>query len=107
MKIWVCVDSKRRIVATNPNDMSGNTGWEETTVAKLGFGVDEPLTNANGVALFTLTDGKGVRRTSEELDADYTPEEPQLTDKQRIASLEEQNAMLTECLLEMSELVYA
>lgn len=29
-----------------------------------------------------------------------------LTDSERIAQLEQQNAMLTECLLEMSEIVY-
>lgn len=33
--------------------------------------------------------------------------ETSLTDSERIARLEQQNAMLTECLLEMSEIVYA
>ena len=37
---------------------------------------------------------------------DAEPETP-LTDSERIAQLEQQNAMLTECLLEMSEIVYA
>ena len=36
---------------------------------------------------------------------DAEPETP-LTDSERIAQLEVQNAMLTECLLEMSEIVY-
>lgn len=36
---------------------------------------------------------------------DADPETP-LTDSERIAQLEAQNAMLTECLLEMSEIVY-
>ena len=36
---------------------------------------------------------------------DAEPETP-LTDSERIARLEQQNAMLTECLLEMSEIVY-
>ena len=36
---------------------------------------------------------------------DAEPETP-LTDSERIAQLEQQNAMLTECLLEMSEIVY-
>lgn len=35
------------------------------------------------------------------------PEEPQPTQEDRIAALEEQNAFLTECLLEMSETLYA
>ena len=38
--------------------------------------------------------------------ADYDPHVPMPTDKERIAQLEEQNTMLTECLLEMSEIVY-
>ena len=37
---------------------------------------------------------------------DAEPKTP-LTDSERIAQLEQQNAMLTECLLEMSEIVYA
>lgn len=37
----------------------------------------------------------------------YDPDKPAPTDKERIAQLEAQNAMLTECLLEMSEIVYA
>lgn len=61
MKIWVCVDSARRIVATNLNDMSGNTGWEETTVAKLGINHGDNLSDANGVALYALADGQGGR----------------------------------------------
>lgn len=38
--------------------------------------------------------------------ADYDPHVPMPTDKERIAQLEEQNTMLTECILEMSEIVY-
>ena len=38
--------------------------------------------------------------------AEYDPHVPMPTDKERIAQLEEQNTMLTECLLEMSEIVY-
>ena len=40
---------------------------------------------------------------------DPLPEEPELpaqTAEERIAALEAQNAMLTDCLLEMSEIVY-
>ena len=44
------------------------------------------------------------------LNGEYTVEddgEAELTQEERIAELEEQNAMLMECLLEMSEIVYA
>lgn len=35
------------------------------------------------------------------------PVEPEPTAEERIAALEEENAMLLECVLEMSEIVYA
>lgn len=35
------------------------------------------------------------------------PVEPEPTAEERIAALEEENAMLMECILEMSEIVYA
>lgn len=37
----------------------------------------------------------------------YDPHAPAQTQEDRIAALEKENAMLTECLLEMSEIVYA
>lgn len=53
-------------------------------------------------------------RTTDEMDEDYVEPEPGLSTEERIAALEEQNAqlleqneMLTECLLEMSMIVYA
>lgn len=41
------------------------------------------------------------------LDAVQSLYEEALVDKDRISSLEEENAMLTECILEISEIVYA
>lgn len=38
--------------------------------------------------------------------AAYAPNRPTPTEKERIAQLEKQNELLTECLLEMSEIVY-
>lgn len=46
-------------------------------------------------------------RTAEEMDADYVPPVHHPSDKERITALEEENAVLLECLLEMSEIVYA
>lgn len=44
---------------------------------------------------------------NEQFDALFDAEpEKVLTEAERIAQLEQQNAMLTECLLEMSEIVY-
>lgn len=64
--------------------------------------------------IFWSADEKYIRTglTLDEVNAqfdalfDAEPETP-LTDSERIAQLEQQNAMLTECLLEMSEIVYA
>lgn len=47
-----------------------------------------------------------VPYTQEELDA-MEAEKNEPTMQERIAALEEHNAMLTECLLEMSEMIYS
>ncbi len=38
------------------------------------------------------------------IEADFQPKEK--TDEERIKQLEEQNEMLTECILELSEIIY-
>lgn len=51
--------------------------------------------------------GKAVVRSDEEREADYTPQEVKPSMSQRLDTLEAQNEMLTECVLEMSGVVYA
>lgn len=65
-----------------------------------------PILDERGVCRYKLVDGAVVERSAEEMDADYTEPDTQGGMEVRLATLEEQNAMLTECLLEMSELVY-
>lgn len=48
-----------------------------------------------------------VPYTQEEMDADYVEPEPKPSTDERVAQLEAQNEALLECLLEMSEIVYA
>lgn len=51
--------------------------------------------------------GLTLDEVNEQFDALFDAEpEKVLTEAERIAQLEQQNAMLTECLLEMSEIVY-
>ena len=67
----------------------------------------KPIMDERGIYRYKLVDGKPVERTASEMDADYV--EPELTPStaERIAQLEAQNETLLECLLEMSEIVYA
>ena len=66
-----------------------------------------PRSSHSGIYRYKLVEGKPVERTQEEMDADYVePEVKQSTDE-RIEQLEAQNEVLLECLLEMSEIVYA
>ena len=94
-----------RIFALNENDMSGNTGWEEI---ETNLTVNDPLTDDHGAALYKVVDGASVERTQEEREADWpTPEPPVPTIPERVSTLEVENEMLTECILEMSEIIYA
>jgi len=109
MSIWIYTDGNNRILSINPNPMDGNTGWK-----RVECDLPAVLTNEHGIPLYTYSDGIVVARSAEEVAADYTPPERQPTEAERIASLEQQNKelqesnlMLTECLLEMSEIVYA
>ena len=62
-----------------------------------------------GAFRYKLVDGKSVECTAEEIQAQEEANKPAPvpTQEERIAELEAQNAMLMECLLEMSEIVYA
>ena len=66
-----------------------------------------PLRDVYGVCRYKLVEGKPEERTQEEMDADYVVPEPKPTTEERVAQLEAQNEALLECLLEMSEIVYA
>lgn len=108
MKLWLYTDDDGRLLGMNPNDMTGNTGWQEAVDASL-LGDDpmsKPITDARGIAIFSVADGIVAARTQEEIDADYNPPEPQPTPDERMTTLEKQSEMLTECILEMSEIVY-
>ena len=68
---------------------------------------DKPIIDERGIYRYKLVDGKPVERTQEEMDADYVEPEPKPSTDERVAQLEAQNETLLECLLEMSEIVYA
>ncbi|MBQ7887196.1 MAG: hypothetical protein IJ313_09930 [Clostridia bacterium] len=113
--VYVKTDDANRITAVNSSTFLRDvTGWTEIDSGHddkyhhaQGNYFPKPIMDMRGIYRYKLEDGKAVERTQEEMDADYVPPVHQPTDKERIAALEEENAVLLECLLEMSEIVYA
>lgn len=66
-----------------------------------------PLMDERGVWRYRLDGITPVERTQEEMDADAVSGAETPTQEERIAALEAGSEMLTACVLEMSELVYA
>lgn len=113
--VYVLTDSEGRITAVNSSAfLSEPVGW---TPIDSGYGdryhhaqgnyFAAPIRDERGICRYKLAGGQAVERTQAEMDADWVEPEPQPSVQERIAALEEQNAMLTECLLEISGLVYA
>lgn len=111
--VYVLTDSDGRITAVNSSAFVAETvGW---TPIDSGYGdryhhaqgnyFPREIRDERGICRYKLAGGQAVERSAEEMNADYT--EPEPSAQERIAALEEQNAMLTECLLEISGLVYA
>ena len=69
----------------------------------------QPIYTESGVYRYKLVDGKPIECTAEEIAAqeEANKPEPVPTTEERLKELESQNQMLMECLLEMSETVYA
>lgn len=70
---------------------------------------DHPIRTDSGVYRYKLVDSKPVECTAEEIAAQEKANKPEAvpTMEDRLKALESQNQMLMECLLEMSETVYA
>lgn len=69
----------------------------------------QPLRTDGGAWRYKLVDGKPVECTAEEIAAQEKANKPEVVPsmEDRLKELESQNQMLMECLLEMSETVYA
>lgn len=70
---------------------------------------DQPIRTESGVYRYKLVDGKPVECTAEEIAAQEKANKPEVapSTEDRLKELESQNQMIMECLLEMSETVYA
>ena len=113
--VYVRADDVGHITAINSSAFLPDiTGWVQIDS---GFGdkyhhaqgnyLPGPLMDERGIYRYKLADGKAVERSQEEMDADYVVPEPKPSTDERVAQLEAQNEVLIECLLEMSEIVYA
>lgn len=115
-KVYVKINSDGIITAINSSAfISDPTGWTEIDE---GTGdryhhaqnhyLDKSLIDENGSYNYKLVDGTAEERTAEEKAEDVKPEpEPQPTVEEKLAVQEEQIAMLTDCIMEMSEIIYA
>lgn len=115
--VYVKTDSSGYITAVNSSTfLPDTTDWVEIDS---GFGdkyhhaqnnyFPQPIYTESGVCRYKLVDGKPVECTAEEIAAqeEANKPEPVPTTEDRLKELESQNQMLMECMLEMSETVYA
>ena len=113
--VYVRTDDADRITAINSSAFLADVnGWTEIDSGHgdryhhaQGNYLPQPIIDERGIYRYKLVDGKPVERTQEEMDADYVEPEPKPSTDERVAQLEAQNETLLECLLEMSEIVYA
>lgn len=103
--MYVYVDEASRITAFNPNDMSGNTGWEEVQET-----IGEPITEEHGVPIYKYRKGHVVSRTAAEIAADIpAPEPPAVPEieqlRQQVALQQTQLDEQADALIELAELI--
>lgn len=115
--VYVKPNSNGYITAVNSSAFLTDTaGWVEIDS---GYGdkyhhaqgnyFEKPITTDGGAHRYKLVDGQVVECTPEEIAAQEKANKPEAVPatEDRLKELESQNQMLMECLLEMSETVYA
>ena len=107
-----CVISKATYGEDAVRDIQTNSAWSENPYGSDYAVVPDDMVTAiletRGFCDITLNeDGTEVVEFTAMEIPEIPQEEPQPTAEDRIAELEMQNAMLMECVLEMSEIIYA
>lgn len=113
--VYVRTDAQGRLTAINSDaflrDMAGWVKIDEGAGTRYmhaqGNYLPQMIVDERGVYRYKLADGGIVARSAAEMDEDAAQIVVPPSQAERLAQLEAQNAMLTECLLEMSGLVYA
>lgn len=85
----------QKIVAINPNDMSGNTGWLTTEDP-----IAEPITEEHGVPIYKFVNGHVANRTPEEIAADIPVDDPQPSKEEKLEAQILYTAAMTDTLIE-------
>ena len=116
-KVYVFVNSNGYITSVNSSsflkDISGwiqiDEGFGDKYHHAQGNYFSKPLSTEEGAHNYKLVDGVPVECTSEEISAqeEALMQDSAPTDAERISELEAQNEMLLQCILEMSEAIYA
>ena len=120
IKVYVKTDELNIITDINSSIFLDNT--ENWILIDEGFGdkyahaqgnyFDKPLTNENGIYQFKLLDGQAIERTAEEIAEDFEkipPAQPSEVEvlNSKIEALTIENEFLSDCLIEMAQVVYA
>lgn len=103
--MYVYVDDKSRITAYNPNNMSGNTGWEEVQET-----IGDTITEEHGVPIYKYRNGHVVSRTAAEIAADIPapvpPEVPEIEQlRQQVAAQQAQLDEQADALIELADII--
>ena len=119
-KVYILPDSSGYITRIDGGYTIGNiTAPADWVLIDEGYGdkynlcqsnyLPQPLRTYGGALRYKLVDGRVVECTPEEIAAQEEANKPEAvpSTEDRLKELESQNQMLMECLLEMSETVYA
>ena len=96
-KVLVRVDDAGRVVAINSDafitDMNGwteiDSGWGDRYHHAQGNYLESPLIDERGLFLYKLENGKVVKRSAAEVEADYRPQPAAPTQEERLTALED------------------
>lgn len=119
-KVYVLLDSSGYITRIDGGYTESNiTDLENWVLIDEGYGdrynlcqgnfFPQPIITDGGAYRYKLVDSRISECTEEEIRMQEESRKPvpAPSTEERIAELEEQNAMLTECLLEISEIIYS
>lgn len=115
--VYVKITDDHYIIAVNSSAfLIDATGWSEIDSGTgdkyhhaQGNYFPLPIMTESGAYRYKMVDGQPVECTPEEIAAQEAANkaEPTPSQEERIKALESQNEMLVQCILEMSEVVYA
>ena len=91
--MWLYVNNNL-VIATNQNNMTGNTGWVECNSE-----IAEPLFDEYGVPMYAYEDGVIRERTAEERAADRPLQTLNPSDAERLDALESAFAEFVEVMI--------